>query len=383
MNMRNLFFFLLFLPVVLFAQRTDTLTFYSEAFEAERTVYIKKPDFFDYRSKKLEVPVIYVLDGQHKWFADPMVNDIEFLQFTHELPFALVVVIPHEDRAKECGGIDLEAAPKPLHRFIVGDLESELKAYGVGDFRLIIGHSFTASFALYSFLMGKGFYSAVVAHSPLDHMKSLVPALSELPDDGKNYVAISIGSIDSDKDYFHRVVYDEMKEKYPDFFDSIFTYEANEATHNSVPIVANPILLSKLFYPFSRRFSHLAQVDMEYKLKEAPERVEDEMRRIDEASVLGDYYPPELDEINGLASRYWNSDYTDHARAVYEKGIQFYPFYFEFYIQLYQLAESEEEAKAYLLKAREMVLQWEMDSDDGSEILNEIDAELSDRGWKE
>jgi S-formylglutathione hydrolase FrmB len=60
------------------------------------------------------------------------------------------VIIPHIDRNTECGIKSLQGEILPLHNFITEELEKQLKAYNPNEFRAIIGHSFSASFALYS-----------------------------------------------------------------------------------------------------------------------------------------------------------------------------------------------------------------------------------------
>jgi predicted alpha/beta superfamily hydrolase len=383
--MKSLLFSILLFPSVLFAQTIDTLTIHSEAFGQVRSVYVHQHNLTKYLSADVKVPVIYVLDGQHEWFANPVLSNLKYLSTTHEIPFALIVVIPHKDRYSECGIDSLDGPALPLHIFITEEVEAALAPYHPGAYRMIIGHSFTASFSLYSQLRSDDFYSAVLANSPLDSFGELVEALDGNPKIDPSSIAISIGSADHDKDSYHRIVYEKAKEKHPDFFESVYTYEANESTHNAVPIVANPYFLSKFFYPFSRRFGDIAVVDREYKLAETPGTVEEEMKKIQEASKVGSaYYPAEIDEINGLASRYWNSDYEDHAIAVYEEGVKHHPNYFDFHVQLYVLyaKRNPEKAKMHLKKSYELVQAFEQAEPDYEELLDEIKAEIQDKGWE-
>lgn len=383
--MKSILFSLLFLPSLLLAQTIDTLVIQSEAFDQERIVYVHKHDLTKYLSEDVKVPVIYVLDGQHDWFANPVLSNLKYLSTTHEIPFALVVVIPHKDRYAECAIDSLDGPALPLHTFITEEVEAALAPYHPGSYRMIIGHSFTASFSLYSQLRSEGFYSAVLAHSPLDSFENLVEVLDRNPNVDPSSIAISIGGYYNDKDGYHRAVYDKTKAKHPDFFESIHTYEANESTHNAVPIVANPYFLSKFFYPFSRRFSEIAIVDLEYKLKETPGSVEEEMKTIEEASKVGSaYYPAEIDELNGLTSRYWNSDYEEQTIALYEEGVKHHPNYYDFHLQLYVLyaERNPEKAKMHLMKSYELVQAFEQSEPYYEELLAEIKAEIQDKGWE-
>jgi predicted alpha/beta superfamily hydrolase len=382
--MKSIFFSLLFFPSLLVAQTIDTLTFHSEALEQERSIYVHKHDLSKYLSKDVKIPVIYVMDGQHEWFVNPVLNNLKYLGSTHEIPFALVVVIPLTDRYNECGIDSLDGPVLPLHTFITEELEAALAPYHPSSYRMIIGHSFTASFSLYSQLKSDGFYSAVLAHSPLDSFEKLVQAMEGNPNFDPLSIAVSIGSADRDKDGFHRAVYAASKAKHLNFFKSIYTYEANESTHNAVPIVANPYFLAKFFYSFSRRFSDIAVVDLEYKLAEAPGSVEKEMKKIEDASKIGSaYYPAEIDEINGMASRYWNSDYEDHTIALYEEGVKHHPNYFDFHVQLYVLyaERNPEKAKIHLKKSYELAEAFEQSEPDYVELLAEIREEIKNNRW--
>ena len=160
----------------LMANTTETITIDSKAFNQKRAITIHLPADFKYQSALVRLPVIYVLDAQHEWFANPMVNNIKYLKTTYEVPNAIIVEIPLVNRNKECAIKSLDGETLPLHRFITEEIEEVLQPYHPNDYRMLIGHSFSASFALYSYLRGDGFYSAVIAHSPLDRIDELVSA---------------------------------------------------------------------------------------------------------------------------------------------------------------------------------------------------------------
>src|SRR6056297_1993932 len=368
-----LFLFMVSIPI--FGQDIDTLSFYSEAFQENRTVYIHKSDHYKYKSASVKLPLIYILDGQHEWFVDPILSDIRYLQYTHE--------IPHKNRNKECGIINLKTE-LALDVFITEELEKELKKYNPNDFKLIIGHSFSASFSLYSYYNHPNFYNSVIANTPLDEMPLLVSSLQENDEIEKDKILISIGGIAKDKDYYHRKKYDLLKEKYPDFFSAIHVFEANASTHNAVPIVSTPMLITKVFEQFSSRYSEIAQVNMDYKLITEPETTEREIQKILTASQIGHFfYPPEIAEINGIASKYWSSDYTDWATEVYKLGTKYYPNYYEFYLFLYELTLNKNKGKsrAYLEKAESLVLSVENKKEQKNEIMEEIRAQKLKNGW--
>lgn len=373
---------LLFLSGLLFslstiAQSTDTLSFYSEAFHTDRTIFVHTPEFYKYASDKVELPVIVVLDGQHDWFVNPVLNTIRYLQYTHEMPQALVVVAPLTDRVKECG-IDKLQDILPLHTFITDELDEQLKSYHPNRHTTIIGHSFSASFALYSFLQKPDHYAAVIANSPYDKMEELTQKLQQLPQADRQKVSIAIGGSAPGKDPNHRKKFDKLQAENPAVFNDMELYIADGSTHNAVPIVAAPSLLTRLYQAFSTRSHDIATVDLEYKLTQTPQTVEKELALIQAASRLGEHpYALEVAELNGIASRYWNSDYNYHAAAVFQLGTELYPGYYDFYLSLYDIYSDSDpkKAKQYLLKGRELLAE-EPDTQENKELLNAIDEEL-------
>ena len=377
-RIRLAFFMLMIFPVTAMGQQVDTLTFFSKVFKAKRSVIIQTPEFSRYRSDSTTLPVIYVLDGQHEWFVNPVLSDIRYLQYTHEIPNAIVVVIPHQDRIRECAIRDISKG-QALDSFITQEVEERIKLYHPSEFRIIIGHSFSASFSLYMYSRHPELFSAVIANSPLDKLEELVTGMDKDPRINKSGVHISVGGLAMDKDHFHRIEYDSLKLKYPSFFAGIHTFEADRSSHNAVPVVATPSLLTDVFAPFKSRYTLTAQVNEEYKLVTKPLGPEAEYIRIMEASRLGKYfYTPEIPDLNGMASRYEMNGYPAQARMVYETGIRFYAYYYGFYMSLYDLLKETDKQKArtYLLQAAQLIKTREPKNTENKALLKTIKEEL-------
>jgi len=371
---------LMVLSIAAKGQRVDTLTFYSKVFKAKRSVIIQTPEFSRYRSDSTTLPVIYVLDGQHEWFVNPVLSDIRYLQYTHEIPNAIVVVIPHQDRIRECAIRDMNKG-LALDSFITQEVEEKIRPYHPNEFRMIIGHSFSASFSLFSYSLHPGFYSAVIANSPLDQLEALIGRLEKDPLVNKAGICISVGGISRDKDYFHRFEYDSLKLKYPSFFRTVHLFEADQSYHNAVPIVATPALLTAVFADFKSRYTRFAEVNEEYKLLVKPSGPEAEYIRIMEASQLGKYfYAPEIPDVNGMASRYEANGYPAQALKIYETGIRFYPYYPGFYLSLYDLLKDNDRQKAltYLRKAEQLLKTREPKNTENKALLKTIQKELKE-----
>lgn len=375
---------ILLITTAVFGQKTDTLKFHSKAFNSERTIYVTTPEFYKYQSKEVKLPVIYLLDGQHEWFVNPVQNTIRYLQYTHQIPQAIVVTIPLVNRVQECGIKTLDGEELPLYTFITNEIDENILEYQPGKDRILIGHSFSASFSLYAYLKNPTYFSAVVANTPLDSFRELIVALGASEQTNKRKIFISVGGKAVHEDFYHRKTFDELKVEFPTFFNSIHTFVAEDAGHTAVPILATPNMLTKLFSEFNARYSHIALVDDDYKIINNPKSVEDEIRKLEKASKIGDnFYPPEIADVNGLASRYWNSDLNDYAIAIYEMGMNYYPDYYEFHLQLYELLlpTAEDRAKKHLNRAEELLNTVETNLSDKENILNEISNEKIKNGW--
>jgi predicted alpha/beta superfamily hydrolase len=360
-------------------RQTDTLTFYSQALNQNRTIYVQTPEFYAYQSEAVQLPVVYILDGQHEWFVNPITTTLRYLQYTHEIPQCIVVIIPLADRNTECLIPQFSGAPSPLASCIRNEIDQQIKKYNPNPYKIIIGHSFTASFALYAYLKDPEYYSAVIAHSPLYAFEELIQAITQNRKTDPGNLYLSIGGIDSDKDLHHRKNYNQLKEKYPSFFKNAQIFEADYSAHNAVPIIATPYFLTKIFSKFSSRYTHIAAVDLEYKLIHMPVSIEDERLKITHASQLGPYaYPPEIPEINGLASRYLADTLWDYGIAMYELGILYYPKNYEFHLALYELylPKDKRKAKLYLKTAYALLMEYEKDMPDQKEMLEAIQAEM-------
>jgi len=384
MPLRLAFVLTLCVQTTLFAQRTDTLTFYSEAFQQERTVLVQLPMAYKYRSEQVTLPVIYILDGQHEWFADPVRTAIEYLQYTHQIPQSIVVSIPLLNRNEECGIRDLDAQVLPLHQFITKELDEQLQQYRTSGYRLLIGHSFSASFALYSHLKAPSYYAAVIANTPLDSFKKLVLAFQKDKRSDISRIHISVGGKAKHEDHHHRTMFDTLAAQFPTFFDSVTTFVAHHSGHTAVPIVATPSLLTGIFSQFNGRYAAIAMVDDEYKLIDPPGSVADELLRIKKASTLDRYaYPPEIADLNGLSSRYLNSGHTDHGLALLDLALQYYPNFFDFHFQRYELLlpTDPELAKVHLNRTHELLRTLETDLPEQQELLDIVASEKKRNGW--
>lgn len=376
----------LFISTTLLAQKIDTLKFYSKSFNKERAIFITTPEFYKYQSEDVQLPVIYILDGQHEWFVNPLFSTIKYLQYTHQIPQAIIVTIPLLNRIKECGIKELDGDVLPLHKFITEEVDEKIRKYHPSNYKILIGHSFSASFALYSYLKTPTYYTAIIANTPLDSFKELILAFEKTKLIDKSNISISIGGKAKNEDFYHRKQFDTLKSEFPLFFSTINTFVAENSGHTAVPIVANPYLLTKLFSKFNSRYSEIALVNEEYKLITTPKSVKDEINKIEIASRIGNYfYPPEIADLNGMASRYLNCDLKQYGIAIYEMAAKYYPKYYDFHLQLYELLlpKNKGRAKAHLNIAYELLntVEIDMSKKEKQEELDRVNTEKKKNGW--
>ena len=307
---------LLFLLAALPLNAQDTISFFSKAFGEERTIVVHKPYDLQYSSKEVVFPVVYLLDGQHDWFTMPFFQTLENLEYTKEIPGAFVIEIPHENRVKECNIKHVDSL-LPLQQFLTAELEKQLRKYPLNGFRLLVGHSFSASFALYSYAFKPGYFDAVFAHTPNDELEQLILKLEKLSVAAQNKIFLSIGGKVEGKDNYHRAFYEQLKAGHPDFFEKTERCEADFSSHNAVPIACSPAFLSNLFQDYRGRYNEIAQVDANYVIIAKPGSVADEMQQVKaRENYQGHDFPISITDLNGIASRFYNNDYLEHAEAV-------------------------------------------------------------------
>lgn len=348
------------------AQSIDTLEVESRAFGTVRTVYVHLPATHRYSSPLVRMPVVVVLDGQHEWFREPVLSQLRFLQYTHEIPSLITVVVPHADRVRESAMRDVQGPELPLLLFLADELPAALERYRAGAHRLVIGHSFTASFALYTLARRPGVFQAAIAHTPLHMMEELVPLVAErLREDSTRHAMVSVGGQERVKDKYHHDALQRLLSR-PEFRPLPHGLEvvvATSARHNAVPIRTTAELLSRHFVEFSMRDT-LAPVDENYRMT-SPAPSSDELLRAVDGMLhfRGRVLPWEIAEINGLASRLQSSGYSEHAAAVLRRGTELYPEFWQFHQALARLVAPSDAALAaeHLRRAVELLDRHERD----------------------
>ncbi len=361
----------------LLAQHTDTLRFHSEAFGGERTIIVRTPTFHRYAAPEVRMPVIVLLDGQHEWFIEPALSDIHYLQYTHIVPQAIVVTIPLVDRIRECSPDSLDQTGMPLLRMLTEELPALLAPYHPSDYAVLVGHSFSASFALYALLQAPDAFDAIIALSPADLVAQSLPRVEALVEgNAHKRVYVAVGGAERMMDGGHNAILTPVVNGLhaKGNGEGLLYREYPSAGHTSVPIIAFPELLATLFKPFVLRDT-LAPVDNEYILLSPPPAPAELLRQVDASlGFLGGSLPWEVAEINGLASRLENSQYNDEAIAVYRRATQLYPKLFDFHASLGALLLETDRAAglAALRKSLELLESEEAQMPERAQVAAEI-----------
>lgn len=360
-----------------FAQEGTYHSLFSDFFRGNKDIEVILPSNWNYASENVRWPVIYVMDGQHEFSANPIKNDIKSLQMVKEIPEAIIVLVHHEDRVEDCA-LPKDNSILPLHSFIVEELDPFIqKTYRSNECRVFIGHSFTASFGLRSAYWSPDFYDALLLHSPLNQIEKSTSLLLESEEVDFSKFYISVGGSAGSKDKYHLAAHEENREKYPKFYEQIHYAQIEIASHNALPAIQTAAFLTEFFFDFSTRSDQIAEVDMNYQLVRSPESIELEMEKIRKASLFGeDSLTMTISELNGIASRYLAGEHLNHAAAVYEYGRSLYDNYYEFYLYLAEIKAErgkKSEALDLLKEARRLCDLHESGSEAHEYIIAEIE----------
>ncbi len=151
----------------LFRLFSQEIKIQSVVLEKERTVTVSLPANFD--SSKA-YPTIYVLDGDR---IGPVVSGINDYLVTCERTMPAIVIAIHQDtlRWKDCGykfkTSELTTEGEAFHSFLKSDLVPYIDSrYKTTNYRVLVGHSFTATYLYLTWLKGEIPFNSYIALSP-------------------------------------------------------------------------------------------------------------------------------------------------------------------------------------------------------------------------
>ncbi|MEN8120739.1 MAG: alpha/beta hydrolase-fold protein [Bacteroidota bacterium] len=342
---------LLFLSIILlstnvsFAQNKlkivqgEELSIKSTFLKEDRVVSIFLPANYETSSQKY--PVIYLLDGRtHFQHATSAVN---FLSQRGITPQMIVVAVHNIDRTKDFSPVHDKRMPtsggaEKFLSFVSDELTKKIdKNYRTSDFKILMGHSFGGTFAVYSLLTKPEVFNAYIAISPYIHyvdnylVKEAKKSLKSKYDNQK-YFYMTVGD---EPTYFSALAefYSLVKEKSNNAINLEYVKMSAE-NHGSIPYLS---LFNGLRFIFSDW-----QLPREM-LAQGLSAIDDHYKNIS-AKYGFDVTTPE-NVINMLGYRYLQNKNFESAIKIFAENVKRYPKSANVYDSLGEAYENNKQLK--------------------------------------
>ncbi len=167
--MHKFIIILYFLPSLLFGQTTTELSLHSSYLNADRKIWVNTPEHYELRKDSLHL--IFLLDGNNRSLFEYTVASKRFLEHNavdlsdFNTPESIIIGIEQsEDRWDDFG----DSLRSPLFQsFLEKELIPYVNAhYRTVPYRILIGHSLAARFAINTLLSQPDLFNAIIAASP-------------------------------------------------------------------------------------------------------------------------------------------------------------------------------------------------------------------------
>ena len=167
--MKNLLYIFLLLPALIFGQTTKEILFHSEELKSDRKIWINTPEYYELRKDSLHS--VFLLDGNNKSLFDYTVASKRFLEGNstdlsdYKAPQSIIIGIEQaENRWNDFGdSINSQKFLSFLEKEIIPFVKSN---YRTVNYKILIGHSLGARFAINTLLNKPDLFNAIVAASP-------------------------------------------------------------------------------------------------------------------------------------------------------------------------------------------------------------------------
>ena len=143
-------------------------SFKSQILNDERDILIHLPRGYDNSDEKY--PVLYALDGRSHFYH--AASTMEYLSAVEFIPRLVIIAVTHKDRFQDSSpnkidGESNSGGASDFQRFLGDELIPWVDAnYRTQPFRILLGHSLTGMFAVYSLITQPNMFQAYVAASP-------------------------------------------------------------------------------------------------------------------------------------------------------------------------------------------------------------------------
>jgi len=262
--MKTLFLLFLSISLCASAQENIELKFDSKILSESRVINIHIPA--SYSSSNKTYPVIYAMDGEYTKLA--LSGSIDYYSFWGKIPECIIVSINQNykdtvesgsKRWRDCSYSWKTGMPDnkgvKFKDFVSKELVPSIDSiYRTSNFKVIVGHSFTANFVNYFLLDEQPIFQGYVAISPyyasngLDSIKTIIEHLKNpiyyFVASGGNDLSGHIKSVKKfDKEF--------SKVKNENFNYKIVEGKDNKATHSTIFPIALPMAIEHLFSSYS------------------------------------------------------------------------------------------------------------------------------------
>lgn len=347
-------FILLFLSFSLYAQKDIRLKINSEKLNESRSIDIHLPNSYEENSDK-KYPVFYTLDGDYTKYV--LNGSIDFYSFCGKIPESIVVSIKQNykdssesnyKRWSDCSykwetGLPDENG-EAFKSFISDELIPHIDDnYRTSNFKVIVGHSFTANFVNYFLLDENPLFSAYISISPY-YAENMFNSLKEKLNNINKPIFYYVASGEKDLNGHIKSV-NEFDAIFSKIENTNFIYERfnlnnNQAIHYTIFPLAIPKALEhvfKLYNPIGNdEFKTLLKTkDKIAYLKNRYEKIND---------VYEIKIPIREDDLNLVSYAISKKKQWEQLKKIGELSLELYP---ESFLGFWILGEYEENLKNY------------------------------------
>lgn len=354
--MRNLFFFVTFIPFLTFGQQTVEINFPSKNLFDTRRVWIALPEYYNIRKDSFHV--IYLLDGDNQSLFNLTVAAKRFLENNavdlndFNAPASIVIGIEQKDRGKDF----VDSAANFL-KFLSDELLPYVQTkYRTLPYTVLIGHSLGGRFALYSFLNRPDLFNAIITGSPAYTAKAITKTQQKLDS------VLTIATL-KDRAWFLSTSYaenDNTEEQFREFAEGMKNYYANKSMpnfrfsfdsssslgHAKTPFFTIPEGLHFIYNPAKWYLSAATRKQIFENKLSAIETIKQHQRNIQ--NIFGVSLPNDR-WVGFIAYKMISEGNRKEAIAILEKTVQNNPTNLDLFVQLLKLLKetSDKELNFY------------------------------------
>lgn len=360
----------------------DTLRFNSPNLQESILLNLHLPETFKYASKDTKFPVFIIFDSQHQNTYPSLIKALDMLTNDAQIPEAIVVGIPFNyknrfyltSHQKQKG--DSLSGIERMDKFIFSELLPSIhNQYKGNDFLCLIGHSRTAYLVNYlAYTHPSETRIAISTSGFFDQENITLEKFASFLTDSNNFAKkfqyyYSAGTTREEASYFSPYSSLDsllnLKPK-PQQVETKF-FPVEYANHISNYWMSVPLAIIQGFQKYNELFDIWLHEKMNAPMDEVDlKNYKNDLEKL--GKELNTTFNPSVTHIYSFASYLLNSKKDPEiAIEFFELGLQYYPEFYEFYIEiidLYKAQKDKENMQAYAIKLQDLLLT--------SKVLDEV-----------